>query len=528
MATFAAIASGDSNFSILVATLTYIDDNLPGSALVATLDDPGQDLTVFAPTNAAFAALAADLGYAGDPADTGAITTFLVDNVPVATLNQVILYHVSGGAQSSGDIAAAGTVATLQGGAIDATSLPTLGDAEPDLLDPSLVATDIAADNGTLHVIDRVLLPVDLPGNDAPSILDLVLSTSGASGFDTNGADFDLLREAVIAADLAGTLGDAGVDLTVFAPTDAAFVGLSQALGYEGADEGGALSYLLDSLRLLSGGEDPIPLLTEVLTYHVAGESLQSSQIIAEGSVQTLQGGTLTLDGLSLVDAEPDVADPSLIATDIQANNGIVHVLDGVLLPADLLQSDGSNDVDFVFGDDGRDRIRTGRDNDLIDAKDGNDIVSAGSGNDVVLGGGGRDYIFAGRGDDVAKGEDGNDRMFGGRGNDELYGGAGHDKIFGGSGDDTIDGGTGNDRMFGGRGNDVFVFNQEDAGHDRIYSFRDGQDKIDLSGFGFESFADIEDHISGRGRKVEIDLGDVEITVYGIRPHQIDADDFIF
>lgn len=505
MTTIAGIAAADPQFSILVAAIGFIDSE-KGTDYLGTLSDPTQSLTVFAPTNAAFAQLAIDAGFVGDATDTGAVTAFLT-TLGADTLETVVLYHVSGGIQTSTDIAAAGSVSTLQGSTIDASELPTLGDNEPDLINPSLIATDIGADNGVVHVIDRVLLPIDLPGNDAPSITGLVLETSGATGFDTNGEDFDILREAVIAADLAGTLDNAG-DFTVFAPTDAAFVGLSQTLGYEGDDEAGAFTYLADALRLLNGGNDPIELLSTVLTYHVAGQSLQASQVLAAGEVTTVQGGTITVDPdtLTLGDADPDIADPGLIATDLQASNGVVHVLDGVLLPADLLPSNGRNDVRFEIADDGRNFIRTGRDNDLIDAKGGNDWISARAGDDLVLAG------------------DGNDKVFGGRGNDTLKGEDGHDKIFGGRGNDIIDGGGGNDRLLGGWGNDTFVFNEGD-GHDTIYDFRAGRDKIDLSAFEFESFDEVEHLIHKRFFSTEIDLGDTEIRLIGWQ--RLDADDFI-
>ena len=523
MATIATIASGDPQFSILLAAVGFIDAE-KGTTYGATLADDTADLTVFAPTNAAFIQLATDLGFAGDTSDEGAVIAFLT-TLGADLLETVVTYHISAGAQFAADIAAAGTVATLQGESIDAGELPTLGDKEPDLIDPSLVATDIAADNGVVHVIDRVLLPVDLLGNDAPTIGEIV--DSSGTGFDDNGADFDLLREALAATGLDAVLGDASADLTAFAPTDAAFVGLSQTLGYDGDDEAGAFGYIVDALTLLSGGGDPLPLLQTILEYHVAGQSLQLSQVVAEGSVQTVQGGTLTVDGTSLVDADPDLPNPELIATDIQAANGIVHVIDGVLLPVDVLQSDGSNDVDFVIGDDGRDIIRTGRDNDLISGKGGRDFISAGRGDDLVLGGDGGDIVRGGNGHDTVKGEDGNDRLFGGRGKDDLHGGSGHDKIFGGLGHDTITGGEGNDRLIGGLGHDTFVFNEGD-GHDRIIGFNVRQDKIDLSGFGFESFDDIA-HLIDRGfLRTSIDLGDTEIDIYGIGARHLDEDNFIF
>ncbi|SPJ28938.1 fasciclin domain-containing protein [Falsiruegeria mediterranea] len=428
MVTIKDVAIGSADLSILVNVLQFLDDNIENSALVDTVGDAGNDLTVFAPTNAAFSQLATDLGFMGDPDDQGAVIGFLAGNVPVETLNAVVLYHVSAGAQSAMDIAANGTVTTLQGGTISTGSLPTLQDVEPDLLDPTLISTDNFASNGVVHIIDRVLLPVDLPGNDVPSITGTVVAASGAAGFDDNGGDFDLLREAVTAANLAGSL-DAPGDFTVFAPNDAAFVGLSQALGYGGGDEAGALTYILDSLRLLSAGEDPIDLLSTVLTYHVAGESLQSSQVIAAGQVTTLQTGTLTVDGTSLVDADPDIPNPNLIALDIQASNGIVHVLDGVLIPADLLQSDGSNDVDFIIGDDTDQVLATGADNDLIDGRGGRDEIDAGAGNDIVLGGDGNDIIRGGTGDDTLKGEGGNDWFVSVGGNNIIAGGDGFDFI---------------------------------------------------------------------------------------------------
>jgi len=524
MATIAGIATGDSNFSILVNALVFIDANVEGSDLVGTLSDPGQSLTVFAPTNDAFGKLAVDLGFTGDSSNAGEVTTFLT-SLGAETLNSVVLYHVSGGVQSAADITSAGSVVTLEGNSIDASELPTLGDLEPDFINPSLAATDIAADNGVVHVIDRVLLPFDLEGNDAPSITEIVLQSG--TGFDSNGNDFDILREAVVTAGLAGTLDDDSADFTAFAPVDSAFVGLSQALGYADSDEAGAFSYLVDSLRLLNNGDDPVDLLTTVLTYHVAPESLQASQVIAGGSVSTLQGGTLNLDGLSLVDADPDIPNPSLIATDIQASNGVVHVLDGVLLPVDVLQSDGSNAVDFVIGDSTRDRIVTGKDNDLIDAKGGNDVVVAGSGDDLVLGGDGRDVLLGGAGDDTLKGEAGNDRLLGHSGNDNISGGAGNDTIFGGLGNDTISGGAGNDIIFSGQGADIVVFAEGD-GQDKLFSFNSNQDKIDISALGFQSFEEIEAGISGSRFKTEIDLGDVEITLIGTNVQNIGADDFIF
>ncbi|WP_420862150.1 fasciclin domain-containing protein [Algirhabdus cladophorae] len=504
MPTFAQIASNDPNFSILVATLGFIDDNLEGSALIATLSDPHQDLTVFAPTNAAFGQLATDLGYTGHPADTASVTSFLTGNVDVTTLNAVILYHVSGGAQSAADIAAAGSVTTL-GGVIGAGSLPTLTDLEPDLIDPSLIATDIPADNGILHVIDRVLLPVDLPGNDAPSITEIVASSG--DGFDHNPADFDILLKAVVTAGLAETLDSDAVDLTVFAPTDAAFVGLAQELGFHGSNEEGAWGYLVEALTLLGGG-DPVPLLTQVLTYHVAGESLQASQVLATDSIATLQGGSLGVDGTSLVDADPDLANPNLIATDIQASNGVVHVIDGVLAPADLLASDGSHDVDFLIKGRGNDLVFTGADADYIDGNKGHDVIFAGSGNDTVLGGKGADFLLGGSGHDLINGDQGRDH------------------ISGGHGDDILDGGRGRDVIYGGAGDDSFVFKQGNK-RDIVKDFGRGDDIIDLTDFGMAGMTDIT--FRKKGDDLMLNFGDGDrLVLEDVSIKEITEDQFLF
>lgn len=479
------IAAGSDDFNILVRALSTAN-------LVETVRDL-DDITVFAPTDAAFAQLAADLGFDGDPSDEDAVFTYLVEALstlgdPVEVLTNVLLYHVSPGAKSADGL---GTVETALGVTFTADGLE-LNDNEPDIANPSIVISDINAANGTIQVIDRVLLPIDIPGNEPPepelpTLTGIVAASGGV--FDQNSADFDLLLNAVQAADLAGALNDPDADLTVFAPTDAAFINLAQTLGFDGTDEGEAFGYIVEALTLLGSG-DPIPLLTQVLTYHVAPGSLGSEDVVAATSIDTLQGGTLGVDGLSLVDADPDVANPNLIATDIAASNGIAHVIDGVLLPVDVLQSDGSNDVDFVIAGDARDSIFTGRDNDFVDGNGGNDRIWLGAGDDVGIGGDGRDYINGGRGDDL------------------------------------IIGGAGNDFLIGGKGEDVFVFNTGD-GKDRIWDFKSGEDVIDLSGAGIEGFDDLTIHASG-WRSVEVEIGAYDSIILNGRHIELTESDFLF
>lgn len=493
MPTIAEIATGNPDFSILVSALTYIDSELPGSDLVNTLNNPEASLTVFAPTNAAFGQLAADLGFEGDVTDTEAVTGFLVGALPVETLNTVVLYHVAAGELSAAAITASPEVTTLQGGTFTLDA-PTLVDNEPDLIDPTLTATDVAADNGIVHVIDRVLLPVDLEGNDAPTLAGLV----AASGeIDDNPADFDLLLAAVTAADLVGPLNDESADLTVFAPNDGAFVSLAQALGYEGMDEAGALQFALRGLTLLGGG-DALPLLTQILLYHVAPESLQSAQVLGSDEIMTLQGGTLTVSGANLVDADPDLPNPMIIGTDLQASNGIAHVIDGVLVPADILMSDGSMDVDLIFGDDTDETFNTGADADLVDAGGGNDVVFAGVGSDIVLGGEGMDRLLGENGADTLNGGNGSDTVNGGDGADHLTGGDAEtdlgDIIYAGSGADMVDGGAGNDQIFGMNGDDTIIGGQ---GADHIKG-QNGNDVLTGNGLADQIFGnDGDDFING-------------------------------
>ncbi|MBD3763984.1 MAG: fasciclin domain-containing protein [Rhodobacterales bacterium] len=504
MSTIAAIAVGDSRFEVLVSALTYVDAQLPGSNLVATLSDTSVDLTVFAPTDDAFGQLAVDLGFAGDPADAAAVTAFLVGALPVETLRDVILYHVSAGSQTLADIAANPTVATLNGATFTAEGT-TLTDAEPDLLNPTLVQTDIAADNGVVHVIDRVLLPTDLPGNDAPSITELVLASGGTP--DTNSGDFDLLLTAVQAAGLADALADPAADLTVFAPTDAAFVALAQDLGFAGTDEGAAFAYLVEALTLLSGGADPIPLLTDVLLYHVAPGSLQSAQVLASDTISTLLGADIGVDGLKLADGDLARANPKLIATDIQAENGIVHVIDGVLIPVDLPNFDGN--ADLVVGTEANDTLSTGSAADLIDGNDGADVIDAGTGDDFVLGGKGKDTLLGRAGDDTLSGDNG------------------RDQIRGGNGDDVIQGGLGLDTLKGGQDADTFVFAAGDQA-DTILDFGRGADVIDLTAFGLADFDAVAALTTDTAKGALIDLGNGDsILLAGVDAADLTADDFV-
>ena len=151
--------------------------------------------------------------------------------------------------------------------------------------------TDIEASNGVVHVIDSVLLP--------PTITDLVV---GDPRFTT-------LEAAVVAADLADTLAGEG-PFTVFAPTDAAFAALPA----------GTVEGLLQD----------IPTLTSILTYHVVSGAVDAATVVELPSATTLNGADVTI---RVEGGNVFVNDAQVIITDIMVANGIVHVIDGVLLP---------------------------------------------------------------------------------------------------------------------------------------------------------------------------------------------------
>jgi uncharacterized surface protein with fasciclin (FAS1) repeats len=160
------------------------------------------------------------------------------------------------------------------------------------------VATDVAATNGVIHVVDRVLLPPNRT----------VVQTAQAL------PQFSLLVEAVVAADLAGILSQPG-PFTVFAPTNDAFVALLQELGV--------------TKEALFADK---ALLRQVLTYHVIAGAVLKAEVPLATPIATLQSGSFTVDAtLTVTDQRGRQA--KLSTTDVLASNGVIHVLDRVILP---------------------------------------------------------------------------------------------------------------------------------------------------------------------------------------------------
>jgi uncharacterized surface protein with fasciclin (FAS1) repeats len=329
--------SDGGDFDILLAAVK-------AAGLTGALADPAANLTVFAPTDDAFAELARTLGADPDSeqATFDAIASTLAglapDGDPIPLLRDVLLYHVVDGRFSQAQAEASGPLATLAGGTIEVSGA-SIADADPGVRDARFVpgAGDVLASNGAVQPIHRVLLPLDLEtANDGVSLsIAGELAKSGA-GFDDNGKDFDILNAALEAAGLAAALDDTSSHLTLFAPTDDAFVGLAQAFGFSGDGEEEAFGAIVDVLTEAGRG-DPIPLLTDILTYHVAPGRLAAEDVVAAESVDTLSGEAVTPDGTVLGDLDPSVPDPEVIVAraDLPATNGLIHAIDGVLLPVD-------------------------------------------------------------------------------------------------------------------------------------------------------------------------------------------------
>ncbi len=287
--TIAAVATA-SGFGALVAASAK-------AGLVPTLSDPTASLTVFAPTDGAFASLATSLGFA----DANA----LVAALDGATLAKILKYHVLSSKKLAADLVAGGaTQATLYTYGSAATSLKLNTAAGVKITDALLTqatvtTANVAASNGVIHIIDKVLIP--------PGVLNVVQMAQLNSGFS-------VLVAGVVAANLQGTLSGTG-PFTVLAPTNAAFTSLLSELS-------------LTQSQLLAN----TALLTKVLTYHVVAGSVPKASLPLNAPITSVQGGKFSVDAtLKITDARARTS--ALTATDIFASNGVIHVIDKVLLP---------------------------------------------------------------------------------------------------------------------------------------------------------------------------------------------------
>ncbi|PTT35746.1 fasciclin [Acidovorax sp. HMWF018] len=244
-------------------------------------------LTVFAPTNAAFAALLTELGVTKEA---------LLANKPLLTA--VLTYHVLGSKVMRADVPLGKAITPVSGGFFKIESNNGLKITDGRNRVSTITSTDIQASNGVVHLVDKVLLPVDK---------DIVATASALP-------DFSILVEAVVAAGLVSTLQGAG-PFTVFAPTNAAFAALLTELGV-------TKDALLANKTLL----------TQVLTYHVVPARVLKAEVPVNTAITTVQGQTFTINA-SLVITDQNMRTSSIVATDVFTSNGVIHVVDKVILP---------------------------------------------------------------------------------------------------------------------------------------------------------------------------------------------------
>ncbi len=267
-----AIAIASPDHTILVEALTAAD-------LVGTLQGDGP-FTVFAPTNDAFVAALNALGLSKDE--------LFADK---ELLTDILLHHVVSGTVLSTDLSN-GEVATLNPDGADVTVDISNG----VMIDNAKVtAADLIAGNGVVHVIDAVLVP----------------SYDDVTEIAINSDVHTILVEALTKADLVGTLQGEG-PFTVFAPTDDAFAKLL------------ASNSSWDTLD-----DIPAATLKSVLLNHVVSGKVLSTDLV-NGDVTTLSSGSVTVDLSNGV--KIDAA--NVTGADLEAGNGVVHVIDAVLVPA--------------------------------------------------------------------------------------------------------------------------------------------------------------------------------------------------
>ena len=248
------------------------------AGLDETLSNDGP-FTVFAPTDDAFSVI-----------PEAVLETLLAD--PTGQLTQILLNHVVSGTTMSTDLADGMMITTLQGSEV----LVSINDGVVMIGNAMVVIADITADNGVVHVIDAILMP-DMPTN---SIFDII----------ANSEVHNTLEAAIVAAGLDETLSNDG-PFTVFAPTDDAFSVIPEAV--------------LETLLA-----DPTGQLTQILLNHVVSGTTMSTDLADGMMITTLQGSEVLV---SINDGVVMIGDAMVVIADITADNGVVHVIDGILMP---------------------------------------------------------------------------------------------------------------------------------------------------------------------------------------------------
>jgi uncharacterized surface protein with fasciclin (FAS1) repeats len=264
-------AVGAGQFKTLAAALE-------AAQLVETLKGKGP-FTVFAPTDEAFAKL---------PQETVAS---LLKSENRKQLTDILTFHVVPGKVEARDVVKLNGAVTVNGQRVD-----IVADKDGVKVDgANVIKTDIHCDNGVIHVIDSVILPAN----------DNIPETAKTAG------QFETLLAAAKATGLAEVLGTAG-PFTVFAPTDEAFRKLPKGT--------------VETLLKPENKEQ----LADILKYHVIAGRVYSEQVLDSKAVKTLQGSPASV---SVQDGYPQIQNAKILKTDIDASNGVIHVIDSVIIP---------------------------------------------------------------------------------------------------------------------------------------------------------------------------------------------------
>ena len=291
-------------------TLATLTAALGATSLDETLAGEGP-FTVFAPTDDAFTALQTALGWD--------YLTYLLNDNNLDVLSAIVTGHAYTDASAAGRVYSSQLTDEQEITTVGETTL-TIGVGEgvtvaTDAFTATVEAADVDATNGVVHIIDTVLVTAAQAGLlPTQTVVDIVVESE----------DHTTLETALTEAELVETLSGEG-PFTVFAPTDAAFAALPEGL----------LDELLD---------DPTGALAEILTYHVytdasAAGRVYSTQLSDGQEIMTVNGASVTV---SVSDSGVMINGATVTTADIDATNGVVHVIDAVLVPA----ADGDDDDD--------------------------------------------------------------------------------------------------------------------------------------------------------------------------------------
>lgn len=318
-----ACSDDDDGGDVITPSNTIVDfvaGNPDYSSLGAALEVTGLDatlggttnFTVFAPNNAAFNSFLSTNGFSS------------LDEVPEDVLTEILLNHVQEGEIMSSALSTGYIESMATGMASDQPlSLYINTDDGVTINGVSSVTTaDVEVDNGIIHAVDAV---IGLPD---------------VTTFATADPNFDILVQA-LTADESFTfvetlmMSEDPAPFTVFAPTNTAFANV------------------LAELELAGLGDIPADLLSSILSYHVvAGSNVRAEDLTDQMMVETLETGSFTINlGENVTITDENGRTATIVATNVQANNGVIHAIDTVILPEnDAIEIETNTIADFVAG----------------------------------------------------------------------------------------------------------------------------------------------------------------------------------